>query len=166
MRRIEILGHIASRFRHCSRRALLKRAVAWTAALPFFPARSESALPSSIPQPEAPSHQAFMKQADEMRTQALDAGDQGYGAVVVKDGKIVGLGPSRVIVNRDPTAHAEMEAIRDAARRLATRNLSGCTLYATFTPCPMCQTAAYWANMDKVIVGEGLEDAGRPVYGC
>jgi tRNA(Arg) A34 adenosine deaminase TadA len=110
----------------------LKGWLAWVAALPFFPARSESALPSPIPQPEAPSHQAFMKQADEMRTQALHAGDQGYGAVVVN----------------------------------ATRNLSGCTLYATFTPCPMCQTAGYWANVDKVIVGEGLEDAGKPKYGC
>ncbi len=166
MRRIEILGRITSSLRYRSRRTFLKGWLAWVAALPFFPARSESALSSPIPQPEAPSHQAFMKQADEMRTQALHAGDQGYGAVVVKGGKIVGLGPSRVIVNRDPTAHAEMEAIRDAARRLATRNLSGCTLYATFTPCPMCQTAGYWANVDKVIVGEGLEDAGKPKYGC
>jgi tRNA(Arg) A34 adenosine deaminase TadA len=107
-----------------------------------------------------------MKQALEMRTQALDAGDQGYGAVVVKNEKIVGLGPSRVIVNHDPTAHAEIEAIRDASRRLATRNLSGCTLYATFTPCLMCQTAAYWGNVDKVIVGEGLKDVGKPEYGC
>ncbi len=166
MRRIEILGHIASSLRFRSRRTFLKGGLAWVAVLSIFPTLAESARLSPITQPKTPSHQAFMKQALEMRTQALDAGDQGYGAVVVKNEKIVGLGPSRVIVNRDPTAHAEMEAIRDASRRLARRNLSGCTLYATFTPCPMCQTAAYWANVDKVIVGEGLEDAGRPVYGC
>lgn len=166
MRRFEILGHIGSRLRYRSRRIFLKGGLAWVATLPFFMTYAELARSSSIPQSEMPSHEAFMKRAQDMRAQALQGGDQPYGAIVVKDGKIVGLGPSRVVMNRDPTAHAEMEAIRDAARRLATRNLSGSTLYATFTPCPMCQTAAYWANVDKVIVGEELEDAGRPKYGC
>jgi len=62
---------------------------------------------------------------------------QAYGGVVVKDRRIVGLGPSRVVVNRDPTAHAEMEALRDAARYLATHDLSGCEMFATSLPCRM-----------------------------
>jgi hypothetical protein len=91
MRRIEILGRIASSLRYRSRRTFLKGGLAWVAALPFFPTLAESARSSPISQPKTPSHQAFMKQALEMRTQALDAGDQGYGAVVVKNEKIVGL---------------------------------------------------------------------------
>ncbi len=105
-----------------------------------------------------------MDEALAMRRLATAAGDQPYGAVVVKDGEIVGEGPSRVIVNGDPTAHAEMEAIRDAARRLGTRNLEGCVLYATSRPCRMCETAAYWANVAQVYYGAGHTDGGRPRY--
>lgn len=106
----------------------------------------------------------FMKRAFEMKQIATGSGDQPYGAVVVKDGEVVGEGPSRVIVNQDPTAHAEMEAIRDAARTLGTRSLEGCTIYATSRPCRMCETAAYWANISYIYYGEALNDGGRPDY--
>lgn len=107
---------------------------------------------------------ALMSKAFEMKRLATGSGDQPYGAVVVKDGKVVGEGPSRVIVNGDPTAHAEMEAIRHAARALGTRDLSGCILYATSRPCRMCETAAYWANVAFIYHGEALNEGGPPGY--
>ena len=106
----------------------------------------------------------LMNRAFEFKKAAEKSGDQAYGAVVVKDGRVVGEGPSRVIVNQDPTAHAEMEAIRDAARTLGTRNLDGCILYATSRPCRMCETAAYWANVSHITFGNDLNDGGRPRY--
>ncbi len=109
-----------------------------------------------------PTARAFMARAMQMKQQAVDAGDQGYGAVVVCAGRIVGQSPSRVVIGRDPTAHAEMAAIRDAARRLGTGSLSGCLLYSTSRACPMCEAAAYWAGIDGMVHGEGLTDAGRP----
>jgi tRNA(Arg) A34 adenosine deaminase TadA len=96
----------------------------------------------------------FARRALELRDQAARMGDQPYGAVVVKDGKIVGEAPSRVITNRDPTAHAEMEAIRDAARKLGTRDLSGCDLYGSSPACRMCEAAAYWANIARLHPGD------------
>ncbi len=105
-----------------------------------------------------------MAQAEEMKRVAMSAGDQPYGAVVVKDGRIVGEGPSRVVTSQDATAHAEMEAIKDASRRLGTRDLSGCILYATSKPCRMCETAAYWAGISRFVYGSGLTDGGAPAY--
>lgn len=107
---------------------------------------------------------AFMEKAEEMRRRAVSSGDQPYGAVIVKDGEIVGFGPSRVVTKSDPTAHAEIEAIRDAASRLKTQDLSGCTMVSTSKPCPMCETAAYWARLDRLIHGTALTDGGRPEY--
>lgn len=118
----------------------------------------------TIRQPGAASPAAFMARAEEMRRRAVDSGDQGFGAVVVKDDRIVGQAPSRVVVNRDPTAHAEMEAIRDAARRLGTNDLSGCVIYSTSPPCRMCETAGYWANLSRSYSGAGVRDNGRPGY--
>jgi tRNA(Arg) A34 adenosine deaminase TadA len=103
-----------------------------------------------------------MEQAGRMRTLALETGDQGYGAVIVKDGRIVGQAPSRVVVNRDSTAHAEMEAIRDAARNLGTRDLRDCFMYSTSRACPMCEAAAYWANLKSMSFGSSISDAGEP----
>ncbi len=106
----------------------------------------------------------LMRRAFALKDAATGSGDQAYGAVVAKDGRVVGEGPSRVIVNQDPTAHAEMEAIRDAARTLGTRNLDGCIIYATSKPCRMCETAAYWANISYIYFGDELNDGGRPRY--
>ena len=76
-----------------------------------------------------------------------------FGCVIVKGGKIVGRGHNRVILKKDPTCHGEMEAIRDACRNLDTYDLSGCELYTTAEPCPMCLGAILWANINKVYYG-------------
>ncbi len=117
---------------------------------------------SKIVQPAKPDAKAFMARAFEMRRLAIERGDQPYGAVVVREARIVGEAASAVIVADDPTAHAEMEAIRDAARRLGTRDLSGCELYGTSRACPMCEAAAYWARIAKLRYGAAITDAGAP----
>lgn len=117
---------------------------------------------NDIEQPTNRNDESFIDRAFEMRQKALDTGDQGYGAVVVRDGMIVGQSPSQVIVHRDPTAHAEMAAIRDAAARLGSRDLSGCTLYSSSVACPMCEAAAYWAEIDRMVYGKSASDGGRP----
>ena len=116
----------------------------------------------AIDQPETSTDRSFIDRAFEMRAQAVKIGDQAYGAIVVHDGIIVGQSASHVVVNQDPTAHAEMEAIRDAANRLGRRDLSGCTLYSSSPACPMCEAAAYWADIDRMVSGKSVYDAGRP----
>lgn len=108
------------------------------------------------------THAALVAQAFEQRRRAVEWGDQPFGAVVVQRGIVVGEGPSRVVLNGDPTAHAEMEAVRDACRRLATRDLSDCELYATSPPCRMCEAAAYWARIARIFHGSAGTDAGAP----
>jgi guanine deaminase len=117
-----------------------------------------------IVQPARAEPAEFMRRAFEMRRRAEEAGDQGFGAVVVRAGRIVGEAPSAVLTRRDPTAHAEVEAIRDACRRLGTADLSGCEIYASFRPCPMCETACHWARIARMIHGADLADAGPPRY--
>ena len=126
--------------------------------------RSASALDvkAAIQQPSKANDRAFIDRAFEMKRHAEDSGDQGYGAVVVRNGRIVGQAPSRVIVNNDPTGHAEMEAVRDAARRLGNRNLSGSILYSSSRACPMCEAGAYWAGTSQMIFGQEMTQAGRP----
>jgi guanine deaminase len=100
-----------------------------------------------------------------MRRAAEAGGDQPYGAVVVIDGRIVAEAPSRVVDRRDPTAHAEMEAIRDACARLGTRSLAGAELYGSARACPMCEAAAYWAGVGRMFHGADGTDAGSPRLG-
>lgn len=89
-------------------------------------------------------------------------GDGGpFGAVVVLDGKIVSVASNTVLLHHDPTAHAEINAIREAARKLGTHNLKNCVLYATGYPCPMCLSAIMWANIREVYYGTDLEDASK-----
>ncbi len=116
----------------------------------------------AIEQPTRRGHDAFIARAFEMQRAASAAGDQAYGAVVVRDGRIVGQAPSRVVTAGDPTAHAEMEAIRDAARRLGSRDLGGCMLYSSSRACPMCEAAAYWAGIGGMVYGRDARNAGRP----
>lgn len=108
------------------------------------------------------NRETFMRRAFEMRRIAVERGDQPYGAVIVRDGKVVGDGVSAVITNTDPTAHAEIQAIRDAAKRLGTRDLSGCELYGTSRACPMCEAAAYWAGVSRLFYGDAITDGGAP----
>ena len=82
-----------------------------------------------------------------------------FGAVVVKDGKVIGKGGNRVSSSNDPTAHAEIVAIRDACSVIGSFDLSGCILYTTCEPCPMCLSAIYWANIAKVFYGATRYDA-------
>lgn len=117
---------------------------------------------AEIVQPVAPTREAFMRRAFELRRVAIERGDQPYGAVVVRNGKIVGEGASEVLTLPDPTAHAELQAIRDAARRLRTRDLSGAEMYGTSRPCPMCEAGAYWAGLARMWFGESATDGGAP----
>ena len=81
-----------------------------------------------------------------------------FGCVIVKDGKIIGRGHNRVLLNHDPTCHGEMEAIRDACKNTGSHDLSGCELYTTAEPCPMCLGAILWANIGKVYYGCNVND--------
>ncbi len=81
-----------------------------------------------------------------------------FGSVIVKDGVIVGRGHNQVLINADPTCHGEMQAIRDACKNLSTHDLSGCELYTTGEPCPMCLAACMWANIRKVYFGCTIKD--------
>ena len=128
------------------------------------PSRNPQLLAAAIQQPTAPAPRAFMDRAEAMRRLAARAGDQSYGAIIVMDGRIVGQAPSRVVVNGDPTAHAEMEAIRDASRRLKSADLAGAVMYSTSPPCAMCETAAYWANVGGLVHGASVQNAGPPRY--
>jgi tRNA(Arg) A34 adenosine deaminase TadA len=127
-----------------------------------LPARAASDKLPEIVQPATPTRAAFMQRALDMRRLATERGDQPYGAVIVRGGKIVGEGVSAVITTPDPTAHAEMQAIRDAARRLRTRDLSGCEMYGTSRACPMCEAGAYWAGIARLWYGESIADGGAP----
>jgi len=82
-----------------------------------------------------------------------------FGAVVVKDGKVIAEASNTVTVDNDPTAHAEVNAIRKACAALGTFDLSGCELYTSCEPCPMCLAACYWAHIDKVYYAADREDA-------
>lgn len=113
-------------------------------------------------QPVEASASAFMERAFEMRRRAVDLGDQAYGAVLVKDGVIIGQSWSRVVIDEDPTGHAEMAAIRDTARRLGSRDLSGAVMYSSSRPCPMCEAAAYWAGIGQLVHGRNGDSTGAP----
>lgn len=82
-----------------------------------------------------------------------------FGACIVKDGEIIGKGSNHVLANNDPTAHAEIEAIRDACKNINSYDLSDCVLYTSCYPCPMCLSAIIWANIKKVYYGNTKEDA-------
>lgn len=96
----------------------------------------------------------FMGEALQEAYEGIERGHGGpFGSVVVKDGEIVGRGHNCVLLKKDPTCHGEMEAIRDACRKLDTFDLSGCELYTTAEPCPMCLGAVLWANIGTVYYG-------------
>jgi guanine deaminase len=104
----------------------------------------------------------FMKRAIELSRKNMESGDGGpFGAVVVKDGKIIGEGWNKVTSSNDPTAHAEVVAIRNACGNLKNYDLSGCTIYSSCEPCPMCLAAVYWARIDKIYFANTKEDAAE-----
>jgi guanine deaminase len=104
----------------------------------------------------------FMRRAIDLGRQGMQAGDGGpFGAVVVRDGQIVGEGWNRVVATNDPTAHGEILAIRAACRRASAFTLNGCELYTSGEPCPMCLGAIYWAHIDRVFYAASVEDAAH-----
>jgi tRNA(Arg) A34 adenosine deaminase TadA len=110
----------------------------------------------------SPALHAAMQRARALRDAALRAGDQPYGAVVLRGGQIVGEAPSRVVTANDPAAHAEREALHDALRRLGSADLAGCILVSTSRPCRLCETAAAKARIARMVHGDALTDAGPP----
>ena len=105
-------------------------------------------------------HTFFMQEAIRLSKKGMEAGDGGpFGAVIVRNGRILGSGWNRVLRTNDPTAHAEIVAIRDACSRTGDYWLEGSTLYANCEPCPMCLAAIYWARIDQVIYAATREDA-------
>ncbi|MBR3977405.1 MAG: nucleoside deaminase [Bacteroidaceae bacterium] len=106
-------------------------------------------------------HQDFMRKAIELAVENVRNGGGPFGAVIVKDGEVVSAGVNRVTANNDPTAHAEVSAIRAACTKLGTFNLSGCVIYTSCEPCPMCLGAIYWAHLDKIYYGASQYDAAK-----
>lgn len=135
----------------CTRRSMIALLAAAFAAI----ASRGRAAPSA-------EHQPHIDAAFRMRDEALKAGDQPYGAVVVKDGRIIGFGPSRVVLKKDIAAHAEREAMREARARLGSSDLSGCILYSSSRPCSVCEADAREARIARMIYGADATDAGAP----
>ena len=102
---------------------------------------------------------AYMQIAIEEAREGIRQGHGGpFGAVIVKDGEIIAKGHNHVVAYNDPTCHGEIDAIRKACKKLDTFDLSGCELYTSGSPCPMCLCAILWANIDKVYYGCNTED--------
>jgi guanine deaminase len=104
-------------------------------------------------------HTQFMDEAIRLSVESVKSGGGPFGAVIVQHGKIIAVGSNKVTVHNDPTAHAEVNAIRKACEVLGTFNLSGCTLYTSCEPCPMCLGAIYWARIGTVYYGNTKADA-------
>jgi tRNA(Arg) A34 adenosine deaminase TadA len=104
----------------------------------------------------------FMRQAIQLATDNVLTGRGGpFGALIVKDGVIIATGANQVTAANDPTAHAEVTAIRNACRALGTFKLDGCELYTSCEPCPMCLAATYWARCEAIFYGCNAQDAAR-----
>ena len=101
----------------------------------------------------------FMRQAIRLANESVERGGGPFGAVIVKDGEIVAGSSNSVTIDNDPTAHAEVNTIREACRKLRTFDLSGCTIYTSCEPCPMCLGAIYWARIGKIFYGNTRKDA-------
>jgi tRNA(Arg) A34 adenosine deaminase TadA len=106
------------------------------------------------------SHETFMRNAIQLSLEGVRSGRGGpFGCVVVRNGKVVGRGSNQVTSTCDPTAHAEIVAIRDACRTLGTFQLDDCAIYASCEPCPMCLSAIYWARIPEAYYGNSRQDA-------
>lgn len=101
----------------------------------------------------------IMREAISLADNNVRNGGGPFGAVIVKDGKVVATGVNRVTANNDPTVHAEVSAIRNACKKLKTFDLSGCEIYSSCEPCPMCLGAIYWSRIKKIYYGNSKADA-------
>ncbi|HHQ45235.1 MAG TPA: nucleoside deaminase [Candidatus Altiarchaeales archaeon] len=105
------------------------------------------------------SDEEFMRKAVEKVREGIRLGQTPFGACIVKDGRIVSRAHNTVWIDGDITAHAEINAIRKACKKLGTVDLSGCVIYSTTEPCPMCFSACHWAKIDKIVYGAKISDA-------
>jgi len=103
--------------------------------------------------------QQFMHQAIDLSIENVANGGGPFGAVIVKDGEVVATGVNRVTANNDPTAHAEVSAIRAACQKEGSFKLEGCTIYTSCEPCPMCLSAIYWAGISRICYANTKQDA-------
>lgn len=110
------------------------------------------------------THTQYMLMAVEKTREGIHAGQSPFGALIVKDGKIIANSHNTVWKTCDPTAHAEVTAIREAAKALKTIDLSGTVMYTTCEPCPMCLTAIHWARIETVYYGATIEDAAKAQF--
>lgn len=107
-----------------------------------------------------PNDERFLREAIALARAGMDRNDGGpFGCVIVKDGRVIGRGNNRVTSSNDPTAHAEVVAIREASQTLGSFQLDGCTLYTSCEPCPMCLGAIYWARPDRIVFAATRADA-------
>ena len=102
-----------------------------------------------------------MREAIKLSAESVRSGGGPFGAVIVRNGEIIARGENRVTVCNDPTAHAEVSAIREAAARMGTYDLSGCEIYSSCEPCPMCLGAIYWARLDRLYYAGTRADAAN-----
>ena len=100
-----------------------------------------------------------MCEAIRLANESVEHGGGPFGAVIVKDGEIIAGSSNSVTMDNDPTAHAEVNAIRMACKKLGTFDLSGCTIYTSCEPCPMCLSAIYWAHIERIYYGNTRKDA-------
>ncbi|MCI6701913.1 MAG: nucleoside deaminase [Prevotella sp.] len=107
------------------------------------------------------THEQLMQRAITLSEESVKNGGGPFGAVIAKDGLVIAEAANRVTLDHDPTAHAEVSAIREACRKLDTFDLSGCNIYTSCEPCPMCLGAIYWAHLDKIFYGNDRLDAAR-----
>ena len=101
----------------------------------------------------------FMREAIRLADESVKHGGGPFGAVIVKDGEIIAGSSNSVTIDHDPTAHAEVNTIRKACQKLGTFDLSGCTIYTSCEPCPMCLGAIYWAHIGRIFYGNTRKDA-------
>lgn len=103
----------------------------------------------------------LMRRAFALSENSVKCGGGPFGAVIAKDGEIIAEATNTVTIDNDPTAHAEVNCIRKAARQLNTYNLEGCEIYTSCEPCPMCLGSIYWAHLDRIYYGNNREDAAK-----
>jgi tRNA(Arg) A34 adenosine deaminase TadA len=109
---------------------------------------------------DADAQRAFMRHAVNLSAERMRKGEGGpFGAIIVKDGKVIAEGWNKVTSTNDPTAHAEVSAIRNACEKLGTFSLAGCDIFTSCEPCPMCLSAIYWARLDHIYFANSREDA-------
>lgn len=103
----------------------------------------------------------IMRRAIALSMESANNGGGPFGAIIAKGGEIIAEASNSVTIDNDPTAHAEVNCIRKAAKKLGTYNLEGCSIYTSCEPCPMCFGAIYWAHLDKIYYGNNRKDAAK-----